>query len=260
MKVRVARTTLVCISLIISLMFAGISSARIDLETCVGMWLFDEGKGDIVKDSSGNGNDGTLENGPKWVDGKFGKALEFDGADDYVEVAGSNSLELPALTLQAWVKVTEGARNAVLSYGEYLVLESYTLEAPSLAEVRLRLRNARDGTILDVKGSVPPSNKWIHVAATFDRTTGKVYTDGKLDASATTTESIGYGASNPRLFIGSWYGVERWFTGLIDEVAIFNVALEEKDIQAIMNQGLAEIAAVSPSGKLTTTWASIKAQ
>ena len=51
--------------------------------------------------------------------------------------------------------------------------------------------------------------------------------------------------------------------GVIDEVAVFNVALTEDDINDIMSNGLAEalgIAAVSPTGKLTTTWGSIKGQ
>ena len=50
-------------------------------------------------------------------------------------------------------------------------------------------------------------------------------------------------------------------SGIIDDVVIFNVALEEEDIQAIMNQGLERalgITAVFPSGKLTTTWGGIK--
>lgn len=52
------------------------SYAALDPDTLVGVWKFDEGKGNTAKDSSGNGNDGTLTNKPKWVDGKFGKALE----------------------------------------------------------------------------------------------------------------------------------------------------------------------------------------
>ncbi len=39
------------------------------------------------QDSSQNGNDGTLKQGPKWGEGKFGKAIEFDGADDSVNVS-----------------------------------------------------------------------------------------------------------------------------------------------------------------------------
>jgi hypothetical protein len=70
---------------VVVLFIAGVltasSYARIDPKTCLGMWLFDEGKGDIAKDKSGMGNDGTITGNPKWVDGKFGKALSFNGAE-----------------------------------------------------------------------------------------------------------------------------------------------------------------------------------
>jgi hypothetical protein len=63
--------------ILVSQMFAFQSYAKIDLGTCVGTWLFDEGNGDIAKDSSGNGNDGKI-NGATWVNGKFSKALSFN--------------------------------------------------------------------------------------------------------------------------------------------------------------------------------------
>ncbi|MBC8232516.1 hypothetical protein H8E77_23460 [bacterium] len=79
------RLTVLCFSfIVISLMLAGVSNAKIDPETCTGMWLFDDGKGDTAKDSSGNGNDGQLMNAPKWGDGKFGTALKFAGTGDHV--------------------------------------------------------------------------------------------------------------------------------------------------------------------------------
>ena len=75
------RLTIICISfIIVSLMFAGQSYAQIDPETVLGIWLLDEGKGDITEDASGNGNDGTLMGAPNWVAGKFGKALDFSGS------------------------------------------------------------------------------------------------------------------------------------------------------------------------------------
>jgi hypothetical protein len=63
------------------LMLAGMpASVQAQNETgLVGEWHFD---GD-AKDSSGNGNDGTIY-GATFVEGKFGKALSFDGVDDYV--------------------------------------------------------------------------------------------------------------------------------------------------------------------------------
>jgi hypothetical protein len=46
--------------------------------------------------------------------------------------------------------------------------------------------------------------------------------------------------------------------GTIDEVALFNVALDGDAIASIMNKGLEGALAVSPSGKLTTAWGAIK--
>jgi len=50
----------------------------------VGNWLFYMGAGDKLYDFSGEGNHGDLINDPEWVDGSYGWALDFDGADDYV--------------------------------------------------------------------------------------------------------------------------------------------------------------------------------
>ena len=81
MKIVIADLMLACVGLIVlSLMFTGMSGAEFDLKTVAGMWLFNEGKGNTAADSSENGNDGKLENDPKWTkDGKFASALEFDG-------------------------------------------------------------------------------------------------------------------------------------------------------------------------------------
>jgi len=91
---------------VIVLFIAGVltasSYAKLDPKTCVGMWLFDEGKDDIVKDSSGNKNDGTLKRKPEWVAGKFGTALQFNSAKlNYViaPIPYSNSI-----TVGMWAK------------------------------------------------------------------------------------------------------------------------------------------------------------
>lgn len=75
----------------------------------VGEWKFDEGTGTTAQDTSGNGNDGTLENGPMWKMGKVGKALRFDGTNDYVEIdnVGSYIRGGNLSTTSIWVKTTE---------------------------------------------------------------------------------------------------------------------------------------------------------
>ena len=65
----------------------------------------DEGTGTIAGDASGNGNTGTLLNGPTWVAGKTGGALRFDGADDTLYIANSSTLNsaTTGMTVAAWV-------------------------------------------------------------------------------------------------------------------------------------------------------------
>jgi len=78
----------VFVILVLSLSVANVSQAgvtEVDLSTAVGIWLFDEGSGDSTKDMSSEGNHGELVKSPKWVTGKFGKALEFNGKDNFVK-------------------------------------------------------------------------------------------------------------------------------------------------------------------------------
>lgn len=79
----------------------------------MGWWRFDEESGFIAKDSSGNGNDGTVY--ATWVAGKYGQALGFDGIDDY---AFASNIKTDYITIQAWVNRTVvGANRHVVGNG-----------------------------------------------------------------------------------------------------------------------------------------------
>ncbi len=86
--------------------------AKVNPADLVGMWLFEEGAGDVAKDTSEAGNDGTIAGPKKWRDGKFGRALEFDGAGVYVEVESNDSITLEELTIVAWANLepSQGTR------------------------------------------------------------------------------------------------------------------------------------------------------
>ena len=259
MKTVVVRLALVCVSLIfISLMFTGLSDARIDPETIVGVWLFDEGKGEVAKDSSGNGNDGKLD-GPTWVDGKLDMALSFDGKDDYVEIPESVSLDTRLhITISAWIYPTKDGpivnyQHPGGTWGTHL-----WITAPSNLFVRVIKRDASFTTNIVCPTTL---KEWHHVATIYDYSSGTVslFLDGKECQSLKigVTEQSTHGP----VFIGKapWDG--RSFNDFIDEVGIFNVTLTNDDIKDIMTKGLEKatgIAAVSEAGKLTTTWASIK--
>ena len=78
--------------LFLCLMFVARISTAVTLDDAIGIWLFDDGTGDTTADSSGNGNDGILMEGPQWVDGRFGKALSFDVEGPFVRIEVPSAL------------------------------------------------------------------------------------------------------------------------------------------------------------------------
>ena len=92
------RKMIFLISFVLVLSMASNVSAEL-----VAYWTFDEDSGDIVYDSTGNGNDGTIF-GAQRGGGKYGKALHFNASDNYVEVPTSDSLEIDTnVSIAAWI-------------------------------------------------------------------------------------------------------------------------------------------------------------
>ncbi len=74
----------------------------------VGYWALDETSGVVASDITGNGNDGTLVNGPVWTTGHVDNGLLFDGVNDYVNLGDPAELEgMNALTVSAWVNLDD---------------------------------------------------------------------------------------------------------------------------------------------------------
>ena len=230
------------------------SYAKLDLKTCVGIWLFDEGKGDIATDSSGNKNDGKLTGGPKWVDGKFGKALEFNGAN-YVNILNADSLNSDSFTISLWFKPNQ------------LLIQGLADKTPVGWRIFMNSPagaiefDALPGEIGNVTTPVTSVGKWDYIVATYDSATktAKTYFNGIFSQQAVGVDMLNSSPVNIQIASPE----NNRFNGIIDEVAVFNVALAEQDIQTLMNKGLKESinpSAVDLSGKLATTWASIKAR
>ena len=259
---KVVKLSIVCVSLmLVSLMFTSIGNAKIDIETCVGMWLFDEGKGDVAKDSSGNGNDGVLKNDPEWGKGKIGSALKFDGKDDYVEVPDSSSLDVSTeVSISLWAYIN----HLGTSSGDDVIIDKMVSDPKgpfeilffSASELEGRFTLASGTTIRLGAGLTPPDKSWHHYASTFQSGEQKLYFDGKAVASNSATGTLIQ--NDLPIHIGK--GVERNynFDGIIDEAGIFSVALSEAEIREIMSKGFQNILNVSPRGKLATAWGALK--
>ena len=271
-RLTAAAVVIVVVSLIaISLIFVGQSSAKIDEKNMMGVWLFDEGKGDTAKDSSPNGNHGTID-GPKWVaKGKIGTCLEFAGTGDYVDCGNHESLDYLGegnFTVVAWVKVltNDGDWHNIVSkkvgYNNTDVGWMAWLDFRDAGAMQLRINdgttvndntpNAPDKTLM---GQIQDGD-WHHLAwVVTEAGTLTYYLDGE-DKGENTFSMKGSTENSVSLRMGQSEGNSKGIHSHLDEVGIFNVVLTEKDIAELISKGITT--AVSPSGKLASAWGEIK--
>lgn len=263
MKTTITRFIPLCVSLILfNLVIIYFSAAEIDFEDCVVMLYFNEGAGDVAKDVSGKDNNGKIHGGAKWVNGKFGKALELDGSDDYVEIPHDDSLWVgEEHTIALWYKLANvpGGGMAVVTKDDWApgfwwdgnIIRHHTHDPAS--------------SLHYIDAPWTPDTDWHHVAVTWDGEEFVVYLDAKKIGAGTNAKNIGRNPLSDKPFLigiylatgqhGQWGA---FFPGIVDDVAIFNVAMSVDDIDTIMNEGLEMTASVNPSDKLTTTWAKFK--
>jgi len=242
------RLTIICISfIIIILMFAGQSYADVDPETIVGIWLFDEGGGDVAIDSSGNGNDGTL-NGPEWTNkSKFGGALEFNGAGSYIEFATGESMKTQHLTFMAWfnTRKLDGYGHIFQTGNDWDDMAGCVFRVHQEGYAQSALAFGPGNTATWLNGPALEADTWYHMVLTYDGTTATLYLDGVNVASGDGQGEIMYDDQPVRIGVLS-NTIGSAFDGFIDEVALFDVALEAEDIEAIMNNGLAGVLGDQP--------------
>jgi len=237
-------------------------SAKIDPETIVGMWLFDEKSGGIAKDSGEMGNDGQLEGGYNWVDGKFRGGLELDGSTGHVTVESNDSIVLEEFTITSWAKLedSKGTRwQSIMMKGQnprnYLLCVDRDTQRLQLS-ITKGAKGAFGGPI---EGPVVTDGDWHHLAGLAGEDAGlAIYVDGlEVAKQAYTKPSLD--ADPDRMRIGDGSGGGHQCEGILDEVGLFNVPLSEEDINGIMNDGLQQfVQDVAPSEKLATTWGLLK--
>jgi len=191
-------------------------------------WKFDEGEGITATDSSGNNNTGILTNGPNWVDGKLGKALDFDGVDDYISINDSLSLSLTtAVSISMWIYIDTLADKVLATKG----LQDYEMR---ISSNKLEMWVNADGNNRNIAGGITlQMGQWYHLTDTYDGATIKSYVNGILDRQITYVASINDTGTN--LWIGSYGGGGNFFDGKVDEVRIYNGALSAKEIRTIYN-------------------------
>lgn len=204
-------------------------------EEIVGDWHFDENGGSTAFDNSGFGNHGTI-NGSVWTDGKYNPALSFDGNDNIV-VNDSDILEPEKVTLEAWVKRdgTPGAYKYIA--GKYYDggKGSYALYTGGSSGLRFYISHTGGYILSPDAGTGVWDGNWHHIVGTYDGSKVRLYVDGsEIGSGSSAIVDIAYNTNN--FYIGS-YGSGYYFSGLIDEVKVYNRALTGGEVLEHYNTG-----------------------
>jgi hypothetical protein len=244
------------------LLVLGLASIGLCANTLIAAYTFDNDPANGVKDVTGNGNTGIIKNA-KYVDGKYGKGLEFDGVTSMVEIASKDILNMKggAVTVEAWVKPSKynDLSAVVQKWGDNSNRRQYLLCFVG-QNVRFYISGSGNSWPSAASAATVKTGEWTHIAGTYDSKAIKVYINGKLDGETANNEGIfasdvpawigGYGGADDKEF-----GSNRHFPGVVDEVRYWSGALTDKEIQAGMAGSVSPVELV---GKMATKWGTIK--
>jgi len=247
---------LICLVLVLSIAV----NASADL---VAHLSFDESSGNIAHDTSGKGNDGTLNGNPQWVAGRIGGALEFDGNGDYVEIT---RIVQDDFTLAAWIKTdtpglslgNQGYQGSGLIWSDIGgVANDFIL---AVLGTKLSFFCGNPDTSVNSDTDIV-TGQWVHVAATRSAQDGQIgiYINGQHE------ETLAHSNSSPlnaldTIAIGGNVLDSRYYTGLIDDVRLYDHVLSMAEVLGAM-EGKPWPYALGPNpadgALLTNTWISL---
>ena len=202
----------------------------------VAAYGFDEASGTTTSDVSGNSLTGTLSNVTRTTAGRFGSALSFNGLNAWVTVPDANPLDLTTgMTLEAWVNPTANGggvwRNVLIK--ERTDGEVYNLYANVDTDVPT-VYVATQSAVLDARGTATvPLNTWTHLTATYDGTTLRLFVNGIQVGTRAVAGALVKSTGALRIGGNNVWGEH--FQGNLDEIRIYNRALNATEITADMN-------------------------
>lgn len=196
----------------------------------VGYWSMNDGSGIVAKDSVGN-NDGILQNGPTWIAGNYGNALQFDGINDYVDIPDSN----------LWAFGTND-----FSISMWVFFNAFTITNSLISQHLNDLSNwkiystSSGSTLTFYINSIPQvsatanlaTGKWYHIAFVKSGGVGRFYING-VSIGSGAVSSVPNVAKRVTIGAGDEGGPGYWVNGIIDEVSIYNRALSQSEINQL---------------------------
>jgi len=209
----------------------------------VGYWSFD-GKditGVTTYDRSGQGNNGTLTNGPVRTLGKLGQALKFDGVDDVVQTAATTLLGKYSISFWYRNTVSPSTVGAEVLMDQPFAWDSILDQGVSFSwdhnnSTFVQAWAVYDGAYTALKYTTSLSAKtWYHLVLTYDGVTARAYLDGIMEVSS--AESPPTDSGTELIVMGSGATDGKFDDGTVDEVRIYNRALTADEVKRLYNLG-----------------------
>ena len=210
--------------------------AQVPTNGLVGYWPFNGN----ANDESNNGNNGTV-NGATLTKDRFGnvnKAYSFDGKSNYIDIAHNVSLNNLPISISVWFNTS------TINPSEKSLVTKYSTNSYNGYSVHLNPKNIGSWYFgndnnniyynIDSINQNIYDGKWHHVVAVYDNNGLQVYTDGLLiniqkwlgtPLITSTTENLRFGYYNGN--------INQYFSGLIDDIRIYNRALSQKETSAL---------------------------
>lgn len=209
------------------------------IKECIGWWKLDETSGTSAADNAGKSMTGTLNGGMTFaansVAGRQGRALSFDGTDDYISLPGGFSEFDNGMTFTVWAYPT-----AVKNWARFLDLgqgqgnDNILLARESTTNTLIfqGWGGSADGSYVRATSAIE-LNKWQFFAVTID-TSGNVVIYKNGSAVATGTSTWPWGVTRTNNYIGkSNWSADSYYQGYMDDIRVFDYAMTAAEISTV---------------------------
>src|ERR1035438_6295986 len=170
-----------------------------------------------------------------------GYALNFNGTNSYVQVAHNVALDSLPLTVTAWVRTTRnssGADGIVSKYAD-AGFNGYSMH---LLNGHVRAWYFRDfaDSVFDgsegLDGGFIADGNWHHLAFVVDTSGGRLFVDGTMKSNLTWRGVAQVTTNTLPLQIGRYYTAPSAFLGAMDEVSLWNRALDTNEVNYLKHR------------------------
>ena len=209
------------------------ASCHADITAGLRSWYPFEGN---ANDSSGSGNNGTIQGSPRFAAGQSGSGIRLTGPSDWVDIGPDTRLN--TFTLAAWVRMDADAnpppssdsRTSMDIFADGSSLQNFGIYVDrQFGGTQTQRFAGHAGSLYVYSTTQPQIGRLYHVAFSFDSAgIGKLYVDGVLESTAS-GGVIGTGAT-PDAKLGVRNNSAEYFKGLIDEARIYDRELSPAEI------------------------------